>query len=234
MFHPNPQSMSAYGKILNEVLVNNGVQDTFVTSYSAKQTFVSFPNNDEHPYTIIAFAMLPNTTPIKNKMSDASTQTEGYISEIPSFQQHQQFRHHSLAVPQHAFQTPSDLPSPLPSTSTSFSNQAPPPYVFPHPNMNDDMRFRERFYGRGRRAPSREAESSSEGSGGVTLSMFLPGNLNQPPQAFRGRRQRRATRRVRAETAVEPLTRAQTAPPTPNDLSAQMDAELSLIDELFN
>lgn len=225
MFHPSPQSLSYYGKVLNDVLINHGVQETFVTSNSSKQTFITFPLNTQHSYTTIAFPMIQVLSPNKTKMFDACTQTEGF-NDTACSQQFQEYVHPltSLGSTDISLQTP----------SASLYNQLPPPYPFSNPMRQEMLQYRERFDRKGRRGP-RGYGNSGQGFGNVTLSMFMDNeHLNQPhPQAFRGRKSKKATRRTTLEPLVEPKTENVSMEAAPEDLASRMDAELSLVDTLL-
>lgn len=229
MFHPNPQSMPSYGRIFTEILINSGVEETFVTSNTSKHTFILSLLNTQYSYTTLAFPMLQASHSNRNKMVDAFTQTDNatVVTLSAPFYQYSQ-PSTPLDVSQQSLQSP--------STSTSFYNQLPPPYSLPKPVKKESLQYKERFDNRGRRG-GRGSGSNTEGYGNVTLSMFLNNEtFNQPqPQTSRGRRQKsnvRPGRRVKAE--IKEQSEEMNVDGVPDDMSRRINSQLSFIDEIIS
>lgn len=186
MFHPNPQSMPWYGKILTDTLINSGVEDTFVTSNTSKYTFLLSPVNTQFSYTTIAFPMYCTVSHMetqrdrKPRTTDVATQTDDAEEEVSSSESLQRYTYAS-SYSQYSLQTP------------SFYNQLPPPYPY-QKQVKSEALYSERKL-------KRSGRTSSTGSfSNLTLAMYLNNSvgLNQQ-QNVKGRKQKKSMRRIKTE-----------------------------------
>lgn len=226
MFHPNPQSMPFYGRILSEILVNSEVEDTFVTSNTSKHTFILTPLNTSCSYTTIAFPIFCTPYENRSKMIDVSTQTE-LLCDVTSSLQFQRYAHHSST-----YVESSHLSFQNPQYSSSFYSQLPPPYPFQ--KQIKDEAYRDRFDRRGRRN-SRGTGSTSDNYGNLTLSMFINNDtFNQSSTTPRGRRPKSVKAGGR-KVKVEPKEQSEqmSVENIPDEVPALINAEFSIIDEII-
>lgn len=217
MFHPNPQSMPWYGKILTDTLINNGVEDTFVTSNTSKYTFLLSPVNTQFSYTTIAFPMYCTVSHMETqrerrpRMNDVFTQTDESEEQVSSSESLQRYTYAS-SYSQYSVQTP------------SFYNQLPPPYPY-QKQVKTEALYSERKLKRSARSGG---NSSSGGYSNLTLAMYLNNNvgLNQQ-QSSKGRKQKKGTRRIKTEPTDQCTTSGQ------GESSSFNNDEFDLINEII-
>lgn len=212
MFHPNPQAMWCYGKILTDTLVNSAVEDTFVTSNTSKYTFILSPINTQVSYTTIAFPIYYISNQLgKPRMIDVTTQTNDFEEEVSSSES---FRRYFTSTN---------------SQYSSFHNQLPPPYPFQKPAEPESSTHRDRFERKFKRG-ARGVGNNDQSINSHTLAMYFNSAVafNQP-QTSKGRRQKKtSTRRIKTEPKEETVTSGQYECPPLNI------PELDLIDEMIS
>lgn len=213
MFHPNPQSMPTYGKILKEILINKDVEETFVTSNTSKYTLLLsqyITPSSSSSYTTIAFPIFCTPYQNRSKMTDASTQTDILTDFMTSL-------HHSstyLERTHFSFQTP--------PISSSFYSSHPPPYQFQNKDRFDRRGIKRGFRGTG----------SNESYGNLTLSMFINNDSFNQPQTSRGGRRQKGMR-ANGRRGIKMEAKGQSGENVADGLSGLMNTELNIIDEMI-
>lgn len=229
MFHPNPQSMPSYGRILVDTLLNTGVEETFVSSNTSKYTFLLSPLNHQFPYTTIAFPIYCAFHHVdaykydRSLMVDAQTQTEDSAEGICSSELYHSIIYSSLY---------SKTSSLAPVGFGSLFDQPPPPYPYQRQIKTEPL-YAERYERRPRRY-ARQTVNTAEGIDSDTMSTQLNNKIEySQPQFSRNRRQRcntqkPTTRRSRGETKNETTSSA-----AQNQSSTLNSEEFDLIDEII-
>lgn len=215
MFHPNPQSMPSYGKILTDTLISGSAEETFVTSNTSKYTFLLSPLNNQFSYTTIAFP-IHHTLQVETcrsreaRTADAATQTEAH-------EEAGRYSYSSTYIESAQFALRAS------SASSPVYSQLPPPYPYQRQVKTEPV-FRDRFERKTKRYVRGESSSN------VTLAMYLNSMaaVNQP-QAARGRKAKASkARRIKGDAKEQRVANV------PSNSSPALNAEeFDLIDEII-